>query len=322
MPSTTISDQLREMTASTPSERSIPPASRQTPSRGATPAPTRLSPEAYRDPNWLPELGNCPTCAGMKAVTRNVPPDHPDFGKAFPCPDCQGGRDAQQQRLERLFKTAGLRTKHIAFSLLDFDILTKWDGTGKETAIAAAKLWAEGAAITYNELGIEDLSGSDDYARRSLVFYGPAGTGKTTLAAAALKERIAREGAGLMVEFYDLMNAIQAAYSSEGAESSALLMAAQDAPLLMLDDLGDPDRGQHKTRERFAETDDKRLKLYNIVNRRCKMNAPTIFTTNLTPDEVGIQFGESQRIRQRLEEMALWIPVAGPELRPGVKGRM
>lgn len=225
----------------------------------------------------------------------------------------------QQKRLERLFKGAGLKTKHIAFSLLDFDILTAWDVAGKETAIAAAKLWAEGAAMTYSDLGMEDPALSDDYARQSLVFYGPAGTGKTTLAAAAFKERLAREGAGLMVEFYDLMNAIQAAYNTEGDESIQLLMATQAAPILMLDDLGDPDRGQHASRARFAETDDKRLKLYNIVNRRCKENAPTIFTTNLTPDEVGIQFGESQRIRQRLEEMALWVPVRGPELRPGVR---
>ena|SRR3990172_5932517 len=319
MPSTTISDQLHEMTASTRSASANPVASLPKSLPPAPPDKIPWSPEAYREPNWLPELGDCRTCGGMKAVTRNVPPDHPDFGKSFPCPTCQGGRDAQQQRLERLFKTAGLKTKHVAFSLVDFDTLMAWEMEGKEGAIAAAKLWAEGAAMTYNELGIEDLSGSDDYARRSLVFYGPAGTGKTTLAAAALKERIAREGAGLMVEFYDLMNAIQAAYSSEGDESSALLMAAQDAPLLMLDDLGDPDRGNHSNRARFAETDDKRLKLYNIVNRRCKMNAPTIFTTNLTPDEVQIQFGESGRIRQRLEEMALWIPVSGPELRPGVR---
>ena len=34
------------------------------------------------------DLGDCSHCGGKWFVRKDVPVGHPDFGKAFPCPDC------------------------------------------------------------------------------------------------------------------------------------------------------------------------------------------------------------------------------------------
>jgi len=34
------------------------------------------------------DLGDCYHCGGKWFVRKDVPVGHPDFGKAFPCPDC------------------------------------------------------------------------------------------------------------------------------------------------------------------------------------------------------------------------------------------
>jgi hypothetical protein len=34
------------------------------------------------------DLGDCVHCGGKFFVRKDVPIGHPDFGKAFPCPDC------------------------------------------------------------------------------------------------------------------------------------------------------------------------------------------------------------------------------------------
>lgn len=271
----------------------------------------RISPQRSSNGDGpIPGLPHCGTCHDKGFVTHRVPIEHPDFGKAFPCPDCAGGKLAEQRRLDALFREANFTESYRAYTLVDFYSLPDRERGGKETAIDAAGRWAADESIAYADYGLSDPGAYDTFPRRSLVLYGRPGTGKTTLAAAAFRARLERERAGLLVEFYALAGAIQAQYGSDTDESSTLIAAAQNAPLLMIDDLGDIDR------VRFQESDDKRRILYGIVNHRVSLNMPTIITTNLTAEDVARQFGE--RIKERLQQMAVWLVLRGAKLRPGV----
>ncbi|MCI0477670.1 MAG: hypothetical protein L0Y55_15610, partial [Anaerolineales bacterium] len=52
------------------------------------------------------KTNDCPRCHGVGFFRRDVPVDHPDFGRAFPC-ECKI-RETQQSDLADLRQTSGL----------------------------------------------------------------------------------------------------------------------------------------------------------------------------------------------------------------------
>ena len=62
-----------------------------------------------------------------------------------------------------------------------------------------------------------------------------------------------------------------------------------------------------------VETTDKREKIYQLINYRHGHNLPTLFTTNLTPGQLGEYF--EPRIAGRLVEMCAVVGVTGIDLR-------
>jgi hypothetical protein len=42
------------------------------------------------------EVYLCQACKDMRFVTRDLPVDHPQFGKAIPCPKCNRGTKESQ----------------------------------------------------------------------------------------------------------------------------------------------------------------------------------------------------------------------------------
>jgi DNA replication protein DnaC len=114
-----------------------------------------------------------------------------------------------------------------------------------------------------------------------LLFQGPAGTGKTHLAVAALKELALRKGVrGLYVNSIQLVQELQLAFDNEGRSREAILGPVTGAELLVLDELGGG-----KVREWVTDL------LYYVINSRYMNRRLTIFTTNFLDSGRGAQEG-------------------------------
>jgi hypothetical protein len=268
-------------------------------------------------------LGNgtrvCPTCGNAGVVTHNVPVHHPDFGRAFPCPDCDGGQRAVHLRaaLQRQFGSAWLvdSPKFHQFELGDFDHLTPSQRIGKDAAIEAAIGWAERRALTPADFGLPTSTASDFVPTQSLILAGPVGLGKTALLSAAYTYRLGPDGAGLAIEYNRLMSLllehVRRDEDQDQADSAELLChAAACAPVLFLDDLGNAPRDGEGVRE---ETPGRQRWLFDIINHRYVHFLPTLITTNLDFDGLYRQFGA--KVAERIVERFVWVPVGGVSLR-------
>jgi len=204
-------------------------------------------------------------------VRREVPLDHPDFGRAFPC-RCTEAELAERRRarLERLSNLGPLtRLTFATDSLIP-------DGRTPETAehrrhfrqalAAAQKFAAEPAGW--------------------LVFVGPPGCGKTHLAAAVANARIARGEPALFVVVPDLLDHLRAAFGPTSDVSyDELFENVRSVPLLILDDLGTQ-----------SSTPWAGEKLFQLLNARYNARLPTIVTTNCALDDL------DERVRVRISD--------------------
>jgi len=220
----------------------------------------------------LPEESAVPACgfcldAGF--VTRDVPPSHPDFGKAFPC-ECRAGEIAERERakLERLSNLGPLRR-------LTFDTLsphsrhpdTEQNRNRFRVAFDAARSFAAAPSGW-------------------LVLVGPPGCGKTHLAAAVANARIDRNEQALFVVVPDLLDHLRTTYHPQSeADYDELFESVRASPLLILDDLG-----TQSTTPWASE------KLFQLLNGRFNAQLPTVITTNQLPQNLDV------RLRVRLTD--------------------
>jgi DNA replication protein DnaC len=135
----------------------------------------------------------------------------------------------------------------------------------------------------------------------SLLLWGAFGTGKTALAVGLVRERIDRGERAYFTTSPKLLDRIKATYSGDGAEDEILTLI-KTVPFLVLDDLG---------AERV--TDWVEEKLFTIINERHDEMRVTVFTTNLSPAELGAHIGE--RTAWRVMEMCDVLKIDGANLR-------
>lgn len=217
-------------------------------------------------------------------MRRDVPLDHPDFGRAFLCRCVLDERE--EERLARLQRYSNL---------------------GPLTRLTFANLMSRGRSTDPHnqERFAQAVAAAQEFAREPggwLVFCGPSGCGKTHLAAAIVNGAIEMGHATLFVVVPDLLDHLRAAYSP-GSELpyDELFEQVRNAPLVVLDDLG-----AHSATPWAQE------KLFQLINHRYNHRLPTVFTTSRPVEEM------DERLRTRLTDAELSRVF---ELEPGAGAR-
>lgn len=234
-----------------------------------------------------------PVLAGLRLVPADAPGSEP-------CPRCQGAGwvrlpPAGEGRLA-LCDAPGCETRR----QIDRARLDAVLGTA-----SIPPLYAEAELGSVRQpAAVWDVVRPAMLARRSLLFRGKAGTGKTYFAAALLRGEVEVGREGRFVVVPDLLDRIRRAYGESGPGADAVVEAVESADLLVLDDLG-----SEKPSEWVRE------KLYQIVNARILHCRQTLYTTNLAPVELLRQFGE--RIASRIAGSTVRVTLDGEDRRLG-----
>jgi DNA replication protein DnaC len=223
----------------------------------------------------------------------------------------QVAQGRQQRQLDANFQAAGIPER---FLRLTFETLPPRYRKGKEQAIAMARMFLDLGHADPSRISEYDtnLNHSSKRQKPGLCFVGAPGVGKTGILSVAFRERVQRGEAGLWIELYDFFVEIQGEYGKPDGNADGKLKAAREAPLLFLDDCGDPDR--RKNGNGIApETDDRRRILWQLVDYRHGAGLSTLVTSNLSRTDFERQWGT--RLAARVWEMCWVIPVGGVDLR-------
>jgi DNA replication protein DnaC len=153
--------------------------------------------------------------------------------------------------------------------------------SGQGAAVAAASEWAS------------------QKAAHGLMLTGPTGTGKTSIAAAACWTRLERWPCAY-ASVARTMARLGASFTDEGRAEAVRVLTGAGA--VVLDDL-----------DKCRPTDYGREQLFAAVDAREQAEAPLLVTTNLTPSEIGEQFGDA--LMSRLAGYCRVVEVGGDDQR-------
>ena len=227
----------------------------------------------------------CPICGGVGFLRRDVPVDHPDFGRAVPCV-CKL-RETQHAGLDDLRKTSGLA--HL--SEMTFTTF-RADGIGLPPDKRKNLRDAHDTARVFA-----------DNPRGWLVLKGGFGSGKTHLAAAIANERLARGEPVLFVVVPDLLDHLRATFAPTSRVTyDERFESVRATPFLILDDLG------AQVTTQWAQE-----KLFQLFNYRYNAQLPTVITTNRELEEI------DPRLRSRLADTTFCkiVTILAPDFRQG-----
>ncbi len=231
----------------------------------------------------LPGDPNCPICGGIGYLRRDLPIDHPDFGKVVPC-SCRAEEITQSAR-DRLFRMSSLD----ALKTLTFDNFEKRGRVG------LGRLQANSIENGYNQAKTfaENREGW-------LLIMGRFGCGKTHLAAAIANHAIENGISTLFLTVPDLLDWLRFAYSGSEMSFEDRFEEIRDAPLLVLDDFG--------TQNATAWAQEK---IFQIMNHRYVNQLPTVITSNIL-----IQDFEG-RVRSRIQDpnLVTIVKIIAPDYR-------
>ncbi len=198
-------------------------------------------------------------------------------------------------QIARLMEGAGIPPRYHHARLADFAVTAHMDAS-----LAGAKVTAQNFVEAFPEV------------HYGLLFVGPAGVGKTHLAAGILRELIEQRGVvGRFADYRDLLRAIQDSYNPVSQTSELqILRPVLDAEVLLLDELG-----TRRPSNWVLDT------VTHILNDRYSSQKLTLVTTNF-PDEVE-SWSNNQTLtdrvgayaRSRLFEMCSIVTMNGEDFR-------
>lgn len=227
---------------------------------------------------WL-----CPVCGGTGYLRRDVPVDHPDFGRLVEC-ECRR-TEKERKRLQDLRAISNLDT----MARFIFDTFIP-DGYGLTEERRRSLRLAYETARTFA-----------DNPNGWLILLGGYGCGKTHLAAAIANHIVSQGQPTLFVVVPDLLDHLRATFSPRSSTAyDQRFEEIRTASLLILDDLG-----AHSATPWAQE------KLFQIFNYRYNAQLPTVVTSNHQLEEIDI------RIRSRLADpnLSQIIKILAPDFR-------
>lgn len=227
--------------------------------------------EVPQHPDETAEEDVCPICKGAGFVRRDLPPDHPDFGRAVPC-ECKR-QELVERRREELRRISNLKML-------------------KDQTFATFR--PEGLGLNVEKQS--NLQQAYEVCRRYaqnpegwLILIGGYGCGKTHLSAAVANYQLEQGTEVLFVVVPDLLDHLRATFNPTSTVGyDERFEQIRNAPLLILDDLGT-----------HAATPWAQEKLYQIINYRYNAELPTVITTNHDLEEIDV------RMRSRLVDPAM-----------------
>lgn len=267
----------------------------------------QISSKDYPDAPNVPQPETCPYCgatlyhAGVKFGGRFFWCNQPDD---CTCPQAVAQREVEQaakearEKAEEQRRWEAKRDKLIGNSGLSKRFLRRTFDTFQVTpendkAYRTCRKYA-------------DTFGSLSADKNGLMLAGNCGTGKTHLTAAIANALLARMVPVVFTTPNDLTAAVRSSFDT-GKDEAAVVGLYQDAPLLVLDDLGKDQPTQWSV-----------ALLYRILNARYENDAPVVVTTNydaaglvkrLTPS--GGDDVTGRAIVDRLTEMCYYLPMTG-----------
>jgi DNA replication protein DnaC len=239
-------------------------------------------PEERGDPSQSQDY-LCPDCGGTGYLRHDVPVDHPDFGKIFPC-RC------------RLARQEADRTRKLR-------AISNLDTMGRFTF---ERFVPDGYGLTEDRrrnlhMAYDTAKAFADRPEGWLILLGGFGCGKTHLAAAIANQVVKQGQPAIFVVVPDLLDHLRATYSpfSEVAYDQRF-EEIRASSLLILDDLG-----AHSSTPWAQE------KLFQVFNYRYNAQLPTVVTSNHQLEEIDI------RIRSRLidPDLAHVLKITAPDFR-------
>lgn len=231
----------------------------------------------------MPGDPNCTICGGIGYLRRDLPIDHPDFGKITPCA-CRSDELTQSARA-RLFHMSSLD----ALKNLKFDNFEQRGRVGLGRIQAASLENAYNQALTF----AENRTGW-------LLLTGRYGCGKTHLAAAIANHAIEAGVSTLFLTVPDLLDWLRYAYSGNDMSFEERFEEIREVPLLILDDFG--------TENATAWAQEK---IFQIMNHRYINQLPTVVTSNMPITDF------DGRIRSRLQDpnLVTVVRILSPDYR-------
>jgi DNA replication protein DnaC len=233
-------------------------------------SPTLSSTEEERSLTWRGDP-NCPICHGVGFVRRDLPIDHPDFGKVEIC-TCRA-REVAQTAYQRVYRLSNLQ----AFKEMTFESFKVQGRLGLGDEQVNSLKMAFDQAKTY----ARTLSGW-------LFLMGSFGVGKTHLAAAVANFAVSMGVPTLFLTVPDLLDWLRYSYDAPDASFETRFEEIRNINLLVIDDLGT----QNATP--WAQE-----KLYQIFNYRYVNRLPMVVTSNQALEEI------EGRIQSRLRDPEL-----------------
>jgi DNA replication protein DnaC len=226
---------------------------------------------------------NCPICAGIGFTRRDLPVDHPEFGRVEIC-ICRAGEVAQSA-YQRVYRLSNLQ----AFQQMTFENYKVQGrmGLGEEQINSLTLAFNQAQTFAHG------LSGW-------LLLLGGYGCGKTHLAASIANFAVGMGVPTLFLTVPDLLDWLRYSYASSDDTFESRFEEIRNINLLVLDDLGTQNATSWASE-----------KLYQIFNHRYVNRLPLVVTSNQSLEEI------DGRIQSRLRdpELVTMVRMTAPDFR-------